>query len=489
MLVIEPPAVALPAATSEVVEGQTTSPAVRRAAWVYGALVAASAGHFLLGIPIQLTDSFGNILKLDASWPELLYAEFTQRAYLRPFLWAQLKGVYDLSDGSYFAWFRGVHAAQVAALVALYIHLVRPRTWRDAAALSIGIAALLGIHTFTGTIVEAFPINTFLTILICCFAAAALSLARYRWWNDVLAILLFVCAALTVESGLLVAVIVVGGALVGGRGVSRAGVALVVTALAGYFVLRFEWLEVGAPGLLERASGYGSRVLEPRELVERFGSNPLPFYAYNVIASVMSVLLSEPRSGVFPAAAAVIGGPDPAMVVNVMSSLLATSVIAWYAWVRRRQWIARRFDHGDRLVLLFVIVLGGNAALSYAYTKDVIMSPAGGFYALALFAAAQQLLAVSGRPSRIAWTAVLCAALGAGWSIRYVGAHMNLRQAALTVRNEWAYAEQWLEEQDPDLSQPRTQELLRTLKHDAMIAHPAPAALPLLAHPLLDVND
>jgi hypothetical protein len=476
------------AATSAVaVEAPAIPLAPVRAAWLYGALVAAGVGHFLLGIPIQLTDSFGNLLKLDASWPELLYAEFTQRAYLRPFLWAQLKVVYDLSDGAHFVWFRGVHVAQIAALVGLYIHLVRPQSWRDAAALAIGLAALLGIHTFTGTVVEAFPINTFLTILICCFAAAALSLASYRWWNDVLAVLLFVFAALTVESGLLVAVIVVGGRLLGARGVSRAGVAVVVAALAGYFLLRFVWLDVGSPGLLERASGYGTRVLEPRELVERFGSNPLPFYAYNIIASVMSVLLSEPRSGVFPSA---VGEPDPATIVNVVSSALATSVIAWYGWRRRGEWLQRQVNRGDRLVLLFIMVLGANAVLSYAYTKDVIMSPAGGFYAVALFVAAQQLLIAKRRTlQRAAWMAALCAALGAGWSIRYVGMHMNLRQAALAVRNEWAYAEQWFAEQHADVTQPRTQDLIRTLEHDAIIAHPAPAALPLMAHSFLDVND
>jgi hypothetical protein len=250
------------------------------------------------------------------------------------------------------------------------------------------------------------------------------------------------------------------------------------------------WLDVGSPGLLERASGYGTRVIEPRELVERFGSNPLPFYVYNVIASVMSVLLSEPRSGVFPSAVSIAGEPDPAMIVNVASSVLATSVIAGYGWTRRGAWMAHRFDHRDRLVLLFVMVLGANAVLSYAYTKDVIMSPAGGFYALALFVAVQQLLIAKRRTlQRAAWMAALCAALGAGWSIRYVGMHMNLRQAALAVRNEWAYAEQWFEEQNADVTQPRTQDLIRTLEHDAIIAHPAPAALPWMAHPLLDVND
>src|SRR5262249_45528926 len=153
--------------------------------------------------------------------------------------------------------------------------ILRPRTWTDAAVVPLGLAALLGSHTFTGTVTEAFPINTYLTIVLCCFAAAALVLSSHRWWTDVLAILLFVIAALTVESGLLVGVILVGGVLVGGRGVSRWGIGLVVLLLAGYFVLRFTWLHVGSPGLEERSSGFGFGVLDPKELIARFGRNPL----------------------------------------------------------------------------------------------------------------------------------------------------------------------------------------------------------------------
>jgi hypothetical protein len=63
---------------------------------------------------------------------------------------------------------------------------------------------------------------------VCCAAAVRLALLRYRWWNDVAARDL--SSPTTLESGLLVWVIVAGGYLLGMRGVSRAGVAA-VTAL------------------------------------------------------------------------------------------------------------------------------------------------------------------------------------------------------------------------------------------------------------------
>src|SRR5688572_31519385 len=198
-----------------------TPPVDVAATWTAYAMAIAAAvtlGHFLLGLPIQVSDSFGNILKLSSSGSELFYSEFPQHAYLRPMMWAHLRAVHDLSGGNYFAWFRCAHVVQVAVLVLLYLALVRPRSWRDAAILPFGLAVLLGMHTFTGTVREAFPLNTFITILICGFAAAVVALAPYRWWNDVLAVLLFAFAALTVETGLLLGGTVVGAAVTGARG-------------------------------------------------------------------------------------------------------------------------------------------------------------------------------------------------------------------------------------------------------------------------------
>ena len=107
------------------------------AAWVYALLVAFTLGHFLLGLPIQYSESFGNMQKLPMPWRELIIGEFGQDAYLRPLLWAALKLVYDLSGGDYFAWFRGFHAVQAVVLIALYVGLVRPRTWHDVAVLPL----------------------------------------------------------------------------------------------------------------------------------------------------------------------------------------------------------------------------------------------------------------------------------------------------------------------------------------------------------------
>jgi hypothetical protein len=462
------------------------------AAYAFAALVAGGIGYFLLGIPIQLTDSFGNMLKLETSWRDLMVQEFTSRTYLRPFLWADLKIVYDLSGGNFFPWFRGVQVAQLFGLVFLFVALLRPRTWRDAALVPLGLAVLLGMHTFRGTVVEAFPVNTFLTVVLCCLAAATLALMAHRWWVDVLAIVLFIVAALTVESGLLVGVIFIGAALVGARGLSKAGLIAVVCMLAGYFVLRFSILEVGSPGLIERSSGYGFKILDPDDLIARFGENPFWFYAYNVGTSTLSVLFSEPRAGVFGLVYGVtIGDPYPPAIVNVMASTAATALIAAYVWRRRRAWRALDFGHDDRLVLLFVIVLAANATISYPYTKDVIMSPAGVFFAAAVFAAARGLLMDAPEPQRAVGAIsvlALCAVLGMTWALRFAAVPLALRESARKVRIEWAYVDDWLANQNITLQRPHERALLQHLRDDAIYRYPAPPRLPVADHWLLDLD-
>ena len=404
-----------------------------------------------------------------------MVAEFTQRAFLRPGIWAQFKVVYDAAGGDYTLWFRWAHVVQVFMLVFLYVGLVRPRSSLDLAVLPLGFAVLLGVNTFYGTVTEAFPINSYLTILLCCFAAASLALMHYRWWNDVLALLLFVGAALSVESGLLVAVVFVAATLTGARGVSRTGVTAVCAAFVAYFVLRFVILDVGLPGLDERASGFGFSMLEPSELIARFGTNPLGFYIYNVVASLGSILFAEPSGGSFVFMGAITRGDvKPWMVVRVVASILATITIATFVLRRRRIWFSRQFDREDQLVGIFLLTLLANAVISYPYTKDVVMSPAGGFFAVAVFVAVRELLkAMPARIplGRVAIVVVFLAALGAGWGLRAVGLHVELRDSAIRQRKDWAY--QVLYEEFDALGRAE-RELFDQLRSDAVYRTAAP---------------
>ena len=456
------------------------APAVPWLAYGYGLAVALTLGHFLLGLPIQLSDSFGQMLKLTGSWSELLYGEFTQRGYMRPLMWGELKLVYDMSGGNYFTWFRGAHVIELVMVVLLYVRLVRPRTYVDLMALPLGLAVLVGLHTFQGTVREAFPLNHFLTVLIYTLLAANLVMSRPRWWNDVLAVSLFVVSALTIESGLLVWVILVGGWLAGARGISRGAVGVLVALFAGYFVLRFPVLGVGAPDLMERSSGFGFRILDPPELVERFGANPSGFYLYNIASSALSVLFSEPTGGVFRLTQQVLRGDlDVAAWISPVASLCATALVSTFVWRRRRAFLEWRLDRDAQLIALFVMVLGANAVISYPYTKDVVMSPAGAFLAVAVFAAARHILmwVAEVRAPRAAMIVLALLALtGATWGVRVTGTHLSLRRGAFVERNEWAYAEISLAHDGVALTD-ADKSLFRTLREDALFHHPAPPPL------------
>jgi hypothetical protein len=447
-------------------------------------LAAACVAFLVLDIPIQNTDSYGPLLGVDdRSLADLLRAQMHEQGYFRPMRWAQIWAVFNLSGGDYFTWFRGWHAAQVLALGLFFVHVLRPRSLAAAAVVPLGLAALFGSHTFAGTVTEAFPINHFMTILLCCLVAAELALGPPRTWRTIAACLVLVYAELTLESGLLVAVILIVAWAVGARGATRWGAAAALLLTVGYLYLRFAALDVGAPALIERSSGFGFLTRDPEELIARFGANPWPFYAYNVGTSFLSVLFSEPRAGTWNFVGHLRGdGVSLVEVASIVSSALGTLLIGRYVWQRRAAWRSRSFDRGDQLVVLFGVVTAANAALSYAYTKDVIMSPAGVFFALALAVAVKHLIesAPPASSPRAAVVAVTVVVLSATWAVRALGLHAALHTAGTQVRDEWAYIEPESERDGQTPPGSRALRMRETLQADAIWRHPArPVAVPL----------
>ena len=211
-----------------------------------------------------------------------------------------------------------------------------------------------------------------------------------------------------------------------------------------------------------------------------FGGSAFPFYIYNVASSFLSVLLSEPRAGIWSVTRGIVHGePSVAGLVNVVASALGTLVIALYVWHRRTDWWARRFTRDDQLLVIFIAVALANAAISYAYTKDVILSPAGAFLAVALTVGTTYLIeSMTRAPARQrAAVAVLLVALSSAWAFRAVGIHVGLRDSAAVLRNEWAYVDDWLEREHQVPTKPQAIELKNHLQHDAIRNHPARPAV------------
>jgi hypothetical protein len=413
----------------------------RLAAYGLALLFALVLACDLLWMPVQVGDSLGEILDAQHSgsiW-ESFTAAFGTTAYLRPLRIAQIKALFDLAQGQhYWLVYRGFHAVLAIAALMLFVRVMRVSTAIDFGAAAFALVVLIGLYTFRGTVREAFPINHFLEMVVACLLTLNLARSRGGIVVDAAATLTFALAALTLESGLLVWVVAVAAWLAGWRGISARGLALMTVLLLGYFYVRFGYLGTGTPALTERSAGYFFERLEPPELQQRFAAQPFWFYGYNIAASIGSVLFSEPQSGVFEAGYAWLhGAPLTRVLLPVIISIATTAVVIWAA-ARRTARLAHLNEPGG-FILVFAIVLVANAMLSYAYAHDEIMSVAGAFYALAVFAAVREamLTATSMRLAAAVGCTILISILAAGWAVRADGVHYVLRMQAGKHQMDW----------------------------------------------------
>jgi hypothetical protein len=238
--------------------------------------------------------------------------------------------------------------------------------------------------------------------------------------------------------------------------------------LLAYIGIRFAFLGTGVPSLAQRSSGYVLSVLDPAELEQRFGARPLIFYSYNVIASALSVLFSEPQGGVFESVRASGGsGPLLRVILPIATSTVTTALIAWTAMRRVR---TATLDDTARVMLLFAAVLGANAVLSFAYTKDEIMSAAGAFYALAAFAACREALVATGSARKAVALAgvVLLGFLVTGWSVRSAGVHYVLRTQAAKHQADWLGPMDRYSRSDSSRTASAKQHLIEQLRRESL---------------------
>ena len=501
----------------------------RLIAWIVTAIMAATVCYSVLRIPLQVTDSL--VPMLDAQKTPSVIGAFASGArasgYFRPLRAAQIQALFELSNGHYFAAYKGFQAAMVAVVFALFLLVLEVNSLRRLAALLFALTVLTGLHSFRGSVWEAYPVNHSLEIVAFCLLALLLARSNGGRWSDAAAALTFLAAVSTVESGLLVWVVIVAAWLTGARGVSGRGVLVVTALLAGYVALRFAYLHTGVPALSERSSGFGLRQLDPAELQRRFGAWPYGFYAYNVVSSLLTVLFSEPRAGIWTIPAEFVRGRVAAgTVINVVSSAVTTVIIGWFVAARRDAWrpafaqalrrgrpafaqalrrgkpafaqALRRgkpeFDRDDQIVLVSCAVIIANAVISYSYTKDEIMGPAGVFYALAACVGIVFVLRTVGEQIDrgadplgprvpLATLALVLAIVSAGWVVRTAGLHYQMNLMTFYDRNEWVYVDDWLVQQKSAPSTDAGKALVRQLREDA-VEHAA--VNPYLLSPRLD---
>lgn len=425
-----------------------------RLALVAALIVGASVSVRVWQIPMQVTDSLIPMLQAQqAPGPSPVHF-VSERGFLRPLYWTQIRALLGLSgDGHYHAVFKGVQAALVMALFVCVALAARVQTAAGFTGFAFALLVLVGMPTFTGMVSEAYPINHYLEIAVASVAALVLIQGAWRPWKDVAALAVFTAAVLTLESGLLVPVVLVVGWLVGWRGVSRTALTGTVALTAAYFYVRMVYLETGVPDLAERATGFGFGRLEPAETVVRFAGREGVLYAYNFASSVLSVLFSEPRGGQFIALGAWLAGDArPVHAFAVGSSAATTAVIAYLVIARLRERVnVRNLPDDLRMAIVAGAVVLGNALFCIVYVKDEVMSTAGVFYALAAALATRFVITrmslASWHPVPLAAMVTLLLTMGLVWNGRALSLHYRLYATSVATRVEWADVHAWLEQQ------------------------------------------
>ena len=439
------------------------------AAFAAAAVLALAISHDLLHMPLQVNDCLSLILdaSLSPSVRDTFYQHLSEAGHFRPLFYAEIKMLFDVANGHYALTYRLFHSALVCALILLFVRALHVRDRFSLAALPLGLTVFVGIHTFLGTVKELYPVTHFLQAAVLALVAVNLTQARGRLAVDVALLVTFALAALTLETGLLVWVIIVAAWISGMPGSSRRTVLAATALLAAYFGVRFIWFGSGLPPADERSTGFMFGVLEPAEITARFGDNLLPLRAYNVAVSMLSVLFSEPRSGVWVATRALVRNNLAWRdIINLTASLFATGLVFFYVRDRIRTGVRRPVTLTDRHVVIFAAVLAANAVMSYSYVKDEIVGVAG---AAAYFLRGLHERALT---RRVAIGVTLVFLLGsAAWATRAAGVHYVLRSQAFIQRNDWTRMERDWRQNGNWEQYASSQPLIRQL-HDEAIATP-----------------
>ena len=421
-------------------------------------VLTAAVAALLLRVPLPFQDNTLLTLPLQRPAGALFVDTMNQAGFLRPASRATSKLVFDAAPGREFLAFRAIHIAMVLVLLAALVSLLRVDTALGCGLAALALVAVIGMHPFHEAVRET-DLNIKLIVpALCAAVAAAAAAARAAWWRDAAVLLLLVYAVAANELGLLLWVCLAAAYLVGFRGVSGTAVAGATVLVAGYLVLRFTYLGVGAPALTERGSGFGFRTFEPPELQAMFGDNALPYYAYNIVASVMSVLFSEPRGGVFVLARELLSGSvETGTLLNVITSAVTTGVLAWYAVRRWRSWRGRTLAHDDRLFLVAAAVIAANAVISYPYLKDVTMSTGAAFYPVAMFAALRLFVTEHTRApqgmGRVLLASGVLLVVSVGWTVRGAAFAVDMRQESVRLQRDWSEVYERLAEQQTPLDE------------------------------------
>lgn len=399
--------------------------------WAAACVILFAIAFF--SIPWPYVDAHNNLREATTwNWRQYIVYAFSRGLEYRPLLTLSLKAAYEIV-GLQLWWYQALVLAQFAAVLGLLVWLFRPVGVRRGVAAVVALACVVGLHTSRSLFLFV-PLNAYSASLVAILLAMAIALDERARTYDWLLLPLTGLSLFVLESSLLIVPVVIVLWWMRAPGVGARGVAATLVAVALYLAVRFG---LGTPTELTASytgSGLGFSQLPPETLRNIFEHAPWLFWIYNVTASVLTVLASEPRAGTYRFVASLLAGSTPFWNwLHVISSLATTIVVALALMVYRP------LSPRDRWLAVggLVLVVTGSG-LGFLYTRDRIALSAGVGYAMVVYVGISLWLErVPATPWK-RWPIVgaICL-LALAWCVRGGETFAQLRDTAWDFHQEW----------------------------------------------------
>lgn len=398
--------------------------------WSLALTAALAVAYAPQGWPlVDMAELFGRAAASD--WPQTLADAFGRGREYRPLHVVLTKLFYEV--GGLTLWFyKSVVLLQFAALLAILVWLLRPIGWPRTVSVLVALACVAGLPS-SQILLALYPLNGYALVALVIVGAAALALYPPMRTLDWAFLPLTLVGLLLLELGVLIPALLTVLWLMRAPGVGGRGLAASWVGLVLYAGIRLS-LGDSADGLQYVESGLGFADASRAELGERFANAPYLFALYNVTASILTILLSEPRAGKFKFVESLLLGNTPTWLwFHVASSAITTLVVGSLVVTWRR--LSTR---DSQLVALGLTLIAGSSALAFLYTRDRIVVLAGIGYAVLLAVA---LPALWERPRELRWGRWLAGAivilLAGVWTVRDAETWLRVRDTAWETYLEW----------------------------------------------------
>jgi hypothetical protein len=365
------------------------------------------------------------------NWRDAFVDAFGRGVEYRPFFSLLVKLLYA-TVGLRLWFYKGLVLAQFSLILLLLIRLMRPDSSKRMLASLVAISVAAGLHS-SQILFSFFPVNHHSLVMLLVLSAATLALDPPRDDLEWPFALLTLCGLFFIEFGLIIPPMLTILYLAGARGTTRKGVIGSWLAFAIYALVRFSLGTQQSVPLVHGDTGIGFERLSPAEILATFENAHWLFFAYNIVATLLTVIASEPRSGRFHFIETQLHGNTPIWLwFHVLSSLATTAFIVWRL---SRPGLTLRDRQLAWLALTLIVLASG---LGFLYARDRIALPAGLGYALLLYLAVARLLEETRQRSwaRSAATATIGILLTA-WLVRDVETWFFVRDAAWDRHREW----------------------------------------------------